>query len=86
MQLHSEMFIKETEYQEKFRKQAESESLLNHLTTLRRSLWDIRAEIHELETALEDTGDLKAQVSRLLEQIEATAERLALEPLAVRET
>ena len=79
------VFIRGTEYEEKFKSRAESEMLLSDLVALRRRLWDTRAKICQLERVFGETKDLKAEVALLQAQIDSAAERFGLQPITVEE-
>lgn len=83
MQQYYDVFIKGTEYEERFKILAENERLINNLAALRRTLWDMRAKICQLESLLEETKDIKAEVGALQAQINSTAERLRLQPMVI---
>jgi hypothetical protein len=83
MQPYYDVFIRGTEYEERFKVLAENERLVNHLVALRRTLWDMRAKICQLERLLEESTDIKAEATALQAQIDSTAERLRLQPMMV---
>lgn len=78
-QNHYEEFIKGTEYEAKFKSMEEGERLLNNLAALRRTLWEMRAQLCQLEDVLKESRNLKADVDCLRAQLESTTERLDLQ-------
>lgn len=78
MQQHLDVLVKGSEYEERFRFLAESENLFNSLAALRRTLWDMRASIYQLERLYEEIRDNKADVGCLREEINSIAERFDL--------
>ena len=78
-QNHYEQFIKGTEYEATFKSLEEKERLLNNLAGLRRTLWEMRAQLCQLEGALEESRHLIADVDCLRAQLESTAQTLDLQ-------
>ena len=76
MQQYSDTFIKGTEYEERFNSLAERERLLGNLTALRRTLWELRANVCQLERLLEEARVIRSEAIDLREQISCVTERL----------
>ncbi|MDQ2693672.1 MAG: hypothetical protein M3Y68_16665 [Chloroflexota bacterium] len=85
-QNHYEQFIKGTEYEAMFKSMEEKDRLLNNLGGLRRTLWEMRAQLCQLESALEASRDIIADADCLRAQLESTAERLDLQLSHYRRT
>lgn len=84
-QQYYDLFIRGTEYETKFRTQAEGQRRLDDIAALRRTLWEMRAILCHLEDALEEQADIEVEVSCLREQIESAAHRLALQLQTAKE-
>ena len=78
-QNHYEEFIKGTEYEGMFKSMEEKDRLLNNLVALRRTLWEMRAQLCQLEDVLGESRNIMADVDCLRAQLESTAERLDLQ-------
>ena len=79
MQQHTDVYIKGTQYEKNFRLQAESENLLKNLVALRRTLWDMRAHLYQLEKVLAESKGIKEEADCLQAELNATAEKLSLQ-------
>lgn len=78
-------FTGSAEYERRFRFQAERENLLGNLTALRRTLWEMRANLHRLEQVCKEVQDTRVEVGCLREQIDLAAERFGLHSMQARE-
>lgn len=78
-QNHYAEFIKGTAYEARFKSMEEGERLLSNLAALRRTLWEMRAQLCQLEDVLDHSRSIKADVDCLRAQLESTAERLDLQ-------
>ena len=76
---HNDLFVKETGYQQSFKRIAEQERLANNVRTLRRIAWDLRAKICQLEQMFDDMTEFKADMKSLQDEINLTAESLGME-------
>ena len=78
-------FIGSLEYERRFRFQAERDNLLSNLTALRRTLWEMRANLHHLEQVCKEVRDTRAELGCLREQIDLAVERFGLESMQAGE-
>lgn len=74
-----DQFIKGTEYEARFKSSAERERLLNNLAALRRTLWEMRAHLYQLESVLQESRNIAADVDCLRAQLDSVVERLDLQ-------
>ena len=79
MQHQDDVFVRSTEYERKFRLQAESENLLKNMAALRRTLWEMRANLCQLEKVLQESRDIKEEAGCLQAELHSTAKRLRLQ-------
>jgi hypothetical protein len=83
---HSDSFIEGTEYEARFKTGAERERLLSNLVALRQNLWEMRANLAQLERVLEESRSIHAEAECLREQIHMTVEKIGPHLLLVRES
>jgi hypothetical protein len=75
MQQPSDVLVQGNENKEQSQFASESENVLRKLTILRRTLWDIRASIDQLERLYEEIKAAKVDVGSLQLEIDSLAER-----------
>jgi prefoldin subunit 5 len=75
MQQPPDVLVQGNENKQQSQFESESENVLRKLTILRRTLWDIRASIDQLERLYEEIKAAKVDVGSLQEEIDSLAER-----------
>jgi hypothetical protein len=75
MQQPPDVLVQGDEKKEQSQFESESENVLRKLTILRRTLWDIRASIDQLERLYEEIKAAKVDVGSLQVEIDSLAER-----------
>ena len=82
---HANVLIKGTQYEKKFLLEEANETILKNLVTLRRMLWDMRAQLCQLEKDIAESKAIKDQADCLQAEIDSTAKSLDLQILRMRQ-
>jgi hypothetical protein len=78
-------FTGSAEDEKRLQLREESEKLLSNVVALRRTLWEMRANLHHLEKLCEEARDTRAEAGCLRDQINATAEKFGLQPIPAKD-